>query len=201
LICNPFKIPASGLPNSLSASPSENPAIATASIHAETLSAALIAFFTGTGSTAGRPKRKCTAAVSRKSNSPYPGPTAAFTGLIISPITYSGASCSSAANCHFAAKLPIRPKICSTSSECSATEYGQSPRVCPFQRATNASPCAISTISISSGVGSSKSNRRPESIRCQARGCFKCAPLFGPNLCRSGLGCRDTRTVLSARAT
>src|SRR5579863_5337277 len=44
------------------------------------------------------------------------------------------------------------------------------PLVCPFQRATRASPCAMSSISMSSGEGSSKSSRRPDSIRCQARG-------------------------------
>src|SRR5438094_9507946 len=41
--------------------------------------------------------------------------------------------------------------------------------VCPFQRATRARPWAMSAISISSGEGSSRSSRRPDSIRCQAR--------------------------------
>src|SRR5580658_9102294 len=43
------------------------------------------------------------------------------------------------------------------------------PEVCPFQRATRASPCAMSSISMSSADGSSRSSRRPDSIRCQAR--------------------------------
>src|SRR5436190_5914798 len=43
------------------------------------------------------------------------------------------------------------------------------PSVWPFQRATRASPWAMSSISISSGEGSSRSSLRPESIRCQAR--------------------------------
>src|SRR5215472_10703301 len=43
------------------------------------------------------------------------------------------------------------------------------PIVWPFQRATRASPCAISSISMSSGEGSSRSSRRPDSMRCQAR--------------------------------
>ena len=42
--------------------------------------------------------------------------------------------------------------------------------VCPFQRATRASPWAMSSISTSSGEGSSRSSRRPDSMRCQARG-------------------------------
>src|SRR3984885_1704501 len=46
--------------------------------------------------------------------------------------------------------------------------YG--PLVCPFQRATRASPWAISSTSMSSGDGSSRSSRRPDSMRCQARG-------------------------------
>ena len=36
-------------------------------------------------------------------------------------------------------------------------------------RATRAKPWAISAISISSGEGSRRSSRRPDSIRCQAR--------------------------------
>src|ERR1700689_1165565 len=43
------------------------------------------------------------------------------------------------------------------------------PEVCPFQRATRASPCAMSSISMSSADGSGRSSRRPDSIRCQAR--------------------------------
>src|SRR3984957_12276690 len=44
------------------------------------------------------------------------------------------------------------------------------PLVWPFQRATRASPCAMSSSSMSSGDGSSRSSRRPDSMRCQARG-------------------------------
>src|SRR5271169_270861 len=45
-----------------------------------------------------------------------------------------------------------------------------SPSVWPFQRATLARPWAMSSISMSSGEGSRRSRRRPDSIRCQARG-------------------------------
>jgi Tfp pilus assembly protein PilF len=57
----------------------------------------------------------------------------------------------------------------STSSVCCATEKMCAPSVWPFQRATRASPCAMSSISTSSGEGSSRSSRRPDSMRCQAR--------------------------------
>src|SRR5215470_16322396 len=57
----------------------------------------------------------------------------------------------------------------STSSVCCATEKMWAPLVWPFQRATRASPWAMSAISMSSGEGSSKSSRRPDNIRCQAR--------------------------------
>jgi hypothetical protein len=57
----------------------------------------------------------------------------------------------------------------STSNVCCATEKMCAPLVCPFQRATRARPWAISAISISSGEGSSRSSRRPDSIRCQTR--------------------------------
>ena len=60
--------------------------------------------------------------------------------------------------------------IASTSSECWATEKAWSPLVWPFQRATRARPWAMSEISMSSGEGSSRSSRRPDSMRCQARG-------------------------------
>src|SRR5271170_1418377 len=66
----------------------------------------------------------------------------------------------------------------STNSVCCATEKICAPCVCPFQRATRASPCAISSISISSGEGSSKSSRRPDSMRCQARAPCAAAFLF-----------------------
>src|ERR1700722_16793273 len=45
------------------------------------------------------------------------------------------------------------------------------PSVWPFQRATRARPWAMSSSSTSSGDGSSRSSRRPDSMRCQARGC------------------------------
>ena len=57
----------------------------------------------------------------------------------------------------------------STSSVCCATEKICAPRVWPFQRATRARPWAISAISMSSGEGSSRSSRRPDSMRCQTR--------------------------------
>src|SRR3954464_13321468 len=90
----------------------------------------------------------------------------------MSPMTYSGASCSSAAR----RKLTSTRGICSrrtvsTSSECCATEKICAPFVCPFQRATRASPWAMSATSMSSGEGLSRSSRRPESMRCHARGC------------------------------
>ena len=44
------------------------------------------------------------------------------------------------------------------------------PTVWPFQRATRARPWAMSEISMSRGEGSIRSSRRPDSIRCQARG-------------------------------
>src|SRR5580658_2972447 len=44
------------------------------------------------------------------------------------------------------------------------------PLVWPFQRATRANPWAMSSSSMSSGEGSSRSSRRPDSMRCQARG-------------------------------
>ena len=61
---------------------------------------------------------------------------------------------------------------CSTRSACWATEKICAPLVCPFQRATLARPWAMSSISTSSGEGSSRSRRRPDSMRCQARGLF-----------------------------
>ena len=51
--------------------------------------------------------------------------------------------------------------IASTTSECWATEKACAPRVWPFQRATRARPWAMSSISMSSGEGSSRSSRRP----------------------------------------
>jgi len=91
-------------------------------------------------------------------------------GEIMSPMTYSGASCRSAASRTLASTRGACSRItASTSSVCCATEKMCVPLVWPFQRATRASPCAISTISISSGEGSSRSSRRPDSMRCQAR--------------------------------
>src|SRR5919202_68378 len=70
----------------------------------------------------------------------------------MSPTTYSGASCSSAASRQCGA-ASVRPKIASTRSECCATEKACSPVVWPFQRATRARPWAMSSISMSSGEG------------------------------------------------
>src|ERR1700758_4812969 len=89
----------------------------------------------------------------------------------MSPITYSGASCNSTASRRPRSNPGAR--LCasvSTRSECCATEKICAPLVCPFQRATRASPCAISSTSMSSAEGSSRSSRRPDSMRCQARG-------------------------------
>src|SRR5215469_7487453 len=88
----------------------------------------------------------------------------------MSPITYSGASCSRAASRQRGSVSGFcRPTISSTTTECCATEKAWSPVVWPFQRATRARPWAMSSISMSSGEGSRRSSRRPESIRCQAR--------------------------------
>src|SRR5690606_13243289 len=89
----------------------------------------------------------------------------------MSPMTYSEASCSRAARRHFGSS-PGRmwAAISSTTSECWATEKACSLMVWPFQRATRAGPWAMSSISMSNGDGSSRSRRRPDSIRCQARG-------------------------------
>ena len=116
-----------------------------------------------------RPYRKKIAVNSRRSTALYSPATAALSGEIMSPITYSGASCSSAASrASRGAAGSNAPKIASTSSECCATEKISAPRVCPFQRATRARPCATSSISTSSGDGSIRSSRRPDSMRCQA---------------------------------
>lgn len=89
----------------------------------------------------------------------------------MSPITYSEASCSSAASRQRGSRSGwMWAQISSTTTECWATEKACSPTVCPFQRATRARPWAISSISMSIGDGSSRSSRRPDSMRCQARG-------------------------------
>src|SRR5580698_7765457 len=89
----------------------------------------------------------------------------------MSPMTYSGASCSSTARRRPASSRGTRARAkASTNRQCCATEKIWAPLVCPFQRATRASPCAISSLSTSSGEGSSRSSRRPDSMRCQARG-------------------------------
>src|ERR1700726_2243300 len=88
----------------------------------------------------------------------------------MSPMTYSGASCNNNARPRRWSSWPSRWRaIASTSSVCWATEKMCAPLDWPFQRATRASPCAMSSISISSGEGSSRSSRRPDSIRCHAR--------------------------------
>src|SRR5687768_10270759 len=89
----------------------------------------------------------------------------------MSPITYSGASWTSVASFSRGAVSGCsRPSTCSTSNECCATEKAWSPVVWPFQRATRARPCAMSSTSTSSGDGSRRLRRRPDSMRCQARG-------------------------------
>src|SRR5271156_3676386 len=89
----------------------------------------------------------------------------------MSPMTYSGASCSRTASRRLWSSCGVRARAsASTRSECCATEKMWAPRVWPFQRATRASPCAISSISTSSADGSRRSRRRPDSMRCQARG-------------------------------
>src|SRR6201747_1032814 len=98
-------------------------------------------------------------------------PIATLNGLIKSPITYSGASCSR----DIRRASRVRPGrrsavIRSTRTQCWATEKACSPLVWPFQRATRARPWAMSSISTSSGDGSSRSRRRALSMRCQARG-------------------------------
>ncbi len=86
-------------------------------------------------------------------------------------MTYSGASCSSAARRQRAGQSGLSADaISSTTITCCATENACGPLVWPFQRATRASPCAMSSISMSAGDGSSRSRRRPDSMRCQARG-------------------------------
>ena len=82
------------------------------------------------GSSAGSPKRRCTARCSRASSAAYPGPTAALTGEIMSPITYSGASCSSAASRQRGSNPGCRwAQTYSTTMECWATEKACSPVV------------------------------------------------------------------------
>src|SRR6516225_9442049 len=93
----------------------------------------------------------------------------ALNGDIISPITYSGASCRRIARRRLRSSETRWRAIISASNECWATEKICAPLVWPFQRATRAKPWAMSSISMSSGEGSSRSNRRPESMRCQAR--------------------------------
>src|SRR5438309_843761 len=71
------------------------------------------------------------------------------------------------------------------------------PTVWPFQRATRARPCAISSISMSSGEGSSRSSRRPDSMRCQARGARIAAERAG----LVGLGIAHQRRGLALAVT
>src|ERR1700733_6623783 len=118
-------------------------------------------------------------------------PSAALNGEIMSPITYSEASCSRAASRQRGAVSGwMWATISSTTTECWATENACSPIVWPFQRATRARPWAMSSISMSMGDGSSRSSRRPDSMRCQARGSstatrvrFNCSgTIFAPEL-------------------
>ena len=91
--------------------------------------------------------------------------------MIMSPMTYSGASWSITAKRPSALRSgAVVCAIVSTISVCWATEKACAPIVWPFQRATRARPWAMSSISMSSGEGSSRSSRRPDSMRCQARG-------------------------------
>ncbi len=108
----------------------------------------------------------------------YVSPMTALKGEIISPITYSGASWSSMSS------RPSRPSPGESAQRCPrpAGCAGRLRRRCgpwvwPFQRATRASPWAISSISTSSGDGSSRSSRLPDSIRCQARSGLRLARL------------------------
>src|SRR6202035_5831882 len=95
----------------------------------------------------------------------------ALNGEIMSPTTYSGASCHSTASRPPRSSRGARSRAsASTNRQCCATEKMCAPLVWPFQRATRASPCAMSSNSTSSGDGSSRSSRRPDSMRCQARG-------------------------------
>jgi len=62
-------------------------------------------------------------------------------------------------------------------------------------------PCAMSSISTSSGDGSSRSSRRPDSMRCQARGAVFLAILRGLLICAMlifGLPSLGTRRMTMA---
>ena len=87
----------------------------------------------------------------------------ALKGEIMSPMTYSGASWRRSASRPTGAisGVDAAAAISSTSKVCWATEKACVPIVCPFQRATRASPWAMSSISTSSGEGSRRSSRRP----------------------------------------
>src|SRR3569623_577013 len=100
---------------------------------------------------------------------PYP----ALYRVYKAPYSDSGASCSIAASRTRRSMRGERVRsTSSTSSVCCATEKICAPWVCQFQRATRARPCAMSATSMSSGEGSSRSSRRPDSMRCQARAAF-----------------------------
>ena len=135
-------------------------------------SAALILAVRAAVSGDGSPKRRWMAASSRCSTAGYSPPSSALNGEIRSPITYSGASCSITASRADGADL--RRAACRRSPPppaCAGRPRRHArPTVWPFQRATRARPWAMSSISMSSGEGSSRSSRRPDSIRCQARG-------------------------------
>src|ERR1700733_799148 len=94
----------------------------------------------------------------------------ALNGEIMSPMTYSGASWRRTVRRRLSSSRGTRARAkVSTRRQCCATEKICAPLVCPFQRATRARPWAMSSISMSSGEGSSRSSRRPDSMRCQAR--------------------------------
>src|ERR1051326_5342841 len=107
----------------------------------------------------------------------------ALNGVIMSPITYSGASWSSTASRSRRSTLGSRWRAMhSTRSACWPTEKICAPRVWPFQRATLASPWAMSSISMSSAEGASRSSLRPDSMRCQARGTAVRRPALGAGI-------------------
>jgi hypothetical protein len=99
--------------------------------------------------------------------------------VLEAPIGYFGGADSTTTNGGGdAAKKPLVSINSVTAADLDAAGFGAqqltekacSPVVCPFHRATRARPWAISSISMSRGEGSRRSRRRPDSMRCQARG-------------------------------
>src|SRR3984885_1568600 len=90
----------------------------------------------------------------------------------MSPTTYSGASCNATASRPPRSSRGARSRAsASTNRQCCATEKMCAPSVWPFQRATRARPCAMSSSAPWGGEGWSRPTRPPDSMRCQARGC------------------------------